>query len=144
MNAFILRFTLVIVVLALLTLIVRGDFISSSPLVIIGQACAVILMVSARLAFRNQQFRLDGAPGSGALIRRGPYRWIRHPMYTGALVLIWVSILGHWSPVNGAIGAVVLVFAVLRIEAEERVLRSHYPEFADYAKKAKRMIPFVY
>jgi protein-S-isoprenylcysteine O-methyltransferase Ste14 len=35
------------------------------------------------LSFRGR------AAGRQRLVTRGPYRWVRHPMYTGVLVLIW-------------------------------------------------------
>jgi len=132
------------VILALLALIVRGAFFSSRPLVIAGQALAVVLLIAARVAFESQKFNVTADPADGPLVRRGPYRLIRHPMYAGALLLIWAGIAGHWSMVNAVIGAVVLTVIALRIDMEERLLISRYPDYVEYRKHTRRIIPFIY
>jgi protein-S-isoprenylcysteine O-methyltransferase Ste14 len=139
-----MKYAAVVVILAILILIIRGDFFSPSPLIIAGQVAAVIIAFSARAAFRKQQFRTVAEPGDGPLVRNGPYRLIRHPMYASVLLLIWVGILGHLSVVNGIIGAVVTAVVVMRISIEEQLLRERYPEYAGYARQTKRMIPFIY
>ena len=139
-----MKYAVVVVILAILILIIRGDFFSSSPLIIAGQVAAVIIAFSARAAFRKQQFRTVAEPGDGPLVRNGPYRLIRHPMYASVLLLIWVSILGHWSVVNGIIGAVVMVIILMRIPIEEQLLRERYPDYPEYARQTKRIIPFLY
>ncbi len=143
-SLFIRRYTLIVVILALLGLLIQGDLFSRSIPIIVGQLLALALVVSARLAFGGQQLRVTADPGSGTLITRGPYRLIRHPMYAAALLLIWVSIAGHWSIVNLGIGAVVSVFAISRIAIEERLLLEHFPDYSDYRSRTKRIIPFVY
>jgi len=82
-------------------------------------------------------------PATGPLLQNGPYRFIRHPMYAAALLLIWSSIAGHPRVGNIVVGAVATVVVALRIPAEERLLRAHYPDYADYARRTKRVIPFV-
>lgn len=74
----------------------------------------------------------------------GPYRIVRHPIYFSHTVTqIGFVIANPWWP-NIAILAVVLVFQVLRIQAEERVLT----ETGDYAKYREqvrwRVLPGVY
>jgi protein-S-isoprenylcysteine O-methyltransferase Ste14 len=137
------RFGVVVALAALLWLIVSGSFLSPAPLVIAGQLVAVALAVWARRTFAGSEFRAGADPGSGPLLTVGPYRCIRHPMFTAALLLVWASILGHWSLVNGAIGAVVTATIALRIPAEEALLRSRYPEYGAYAERTRRLVPFL-
>lgn len=144
MKKVVTEFGLFVVICALVALIVRREFFSGSATVIFGQAAAVILMLSSRAAFRNQQFRIVADPGNGPLISRGPYRFLRHPMYAGALLLLWASILGHLSAVSAAIGVAVTGFIIVRIAMEERILRIKYPEYEEYAARTKRLIPFVF
>ena len=82
--------------------------------------------------------------GGPSLIRRGPYRFIRHPMYSAALLLIWASIAGHLSLLTIGIGVVVTAVAVARVSAEERLLRAQYPDYPGYAQTTKALIPFVF
>ena len=143
-NEFIRKYTLLVVVLAIIALLVQGDLLSSSALIIGGQALAILIAISARVAFRKQQLKLIADPGKGALIMRGPYRFIRHPMYAAALLFLWVSICGHWSIFNAAIGVVVTTFAIVRISVEERLLRIHYAEYGEYELRTKKILPFIY
>lgn len=79
------------------------------------------------------------------VIESGPYRFVRHPAYAGSLLTI-VGVgfaLQSW-------GAVLLIAAVFfaafgyRIKVEERALLvSLGEEYLSYAKKVKRMIPYV-
>jgi len=144
MNSFITKYGIAVVITALLVLLLRGDLFSSSAPIIAGQVFAIIISISARIAFRKQPFRVGAAPGGGVLIRKGPYSVLRHPMYAAALLFIWVSIAGHWSMVNASIGLAVTVFALVRISAEERLLRERYPDYTDYVKHTKKLIPFVF
>jgi len=144
MDTLIKKLTLPIFMLGLIMLIIRGDFLSRSPLVIAGQLAGFILIICSRVAFGKQQFNFTAEPGDGPLAQRGPYRILRHPIYAGALLIIWSSILGHWSIFNVAIGVIVLLFVLLRISAEERLLRKQYLDYADYALRTKRILPFIY
>jgi protein-S-isoprenylcysteine O-methyltransferase Ste14 len=64
-------------------------------------------------------------------------------MYAFALLLIWSGILGHLSTVNVVIGLIVTVVASIRMVTEEQFLQERYPDYAEYARKTKRIIPFI-
>jgi protein-S-isoprenylcysteine O-methyltransferase len=80
------------------------------------------------------------------LIDSGPYRYIRHPTYTGALLAFlglgfcfgnWLSILFMTVPIIAAF--------LWRIRIEERALTDALGEdYRAYAQRSKRLIPFVY
>jgi len=94
-----------------------------------------------------EHFTVDVAIRPGhALIRSGPYRLLRHPSYTGALLTFYGFSLALGSAVSLAVIAVVVTAAFLwRIEVEEAVLRRAFPEtYAQYARETKRLIPFVW
>ena len=83
---------------------------------------------------------IDGAP----LVETGAYRLIRHPIYSG-LVLGAVG----WGLVSGS--AVVIVAAGLlfllfagKSRREESWLTAAHPGYADYQRRTKRLIPWVY
>jgi protein-S-isoprenylcysteine O-methyltransferase Ste14 len=64
-------------------------------------------------------------------------------MYAAALLLIWSSILGHLSIVNIIIGLIVTGTVAIRIMTEEQFLQARYPDYAEYSRKTKRIIPFM-
>ncbi len=79
-----------------------------------------------------------------ALVTNGPYAYVRHPIYTGAVLALFGSAL------TGSIVAVVLfvisiVFCLRRIEKEEPMMLALFPEqYPAYKTRTKRFIPFVW
>jgi len=135
---------LLLMALASAGLLVRGAFFSSQPVVIMAEVTAVALMVWARLAFGRRSFHAAADPTAGGLVTTGPYRFIRHPIYTAVCLFGWSGILAHWSPINALLGALLLVGAVARMLCEERLIIEVYPEYRDYAQATKRMVPYVF
>ena len=143
LKALVSRFGVVVVVAALVWLLVNRSLFSPSPVVIAAQVLGVAVAVSARVAFGGSELRVDATPGSGPLLTGGPYAYIRHPMYAGALLLVWASILGHWSAVNALVGLLATAMAAVRMPAEEALLQRQYPEYEAYAARTRRVVPFV-
>ena len=76
------------------------------------------------------------------LIERGPYRWIRHPIYTGLLSLFLGNaiLVGDWR----GLLAVAIVFASFwrKLKLEERWLARHFGEsYSRYAARTKALVP---
>lgn len=137
------RISLPVVVVSLLGLAASGSLFSPSPVLIAVQAMAVGLAVWARRSFPRGAFRTAATPSGDGLIRRGPYRFIRHPMYSAALTLIWSGVVTHLSIWSAGTGILVTAFALVRIVVEERLLREQYPDYGDYVGATKALIPFL-
>lgn len=78
------------------------------------------------------------------LIDRGPYRLVRHPIYTGLLVMIVATALAFGRIIGFA--GVLLAFASfwIKLGHEEKVLLKQFPErYRAYQQRVKRIIPFV-
>ena len=134
---------LIVVIGAIVVLAVTRNLFTASPYVIALQAMAVALSVWARRSFPKGTFRVDANPGGSSIIRRGPYRFIRHPMYAAVLLFLWTAVLSHLSLFTIALGAIVTVVVTSRVVAEERVLRTRYPDYAEYARSTTTIIPFI-
>ena len=135
---------LLFIVAAIVVLGVTGNLLSSSPFVIAAQVAAVALNVWARISFRKGTFRVGAAPGGTSIIKRGPYRFIRHPMYAAALLFVWAAVASHLSTLTIAIGMVATALIIARVVVEERLLRATYAEYLDYSKSTKALIPYVF
>jgi protein-S-isoprenylcysteine O-methyltransferase Ste14 len=84
-------------------------------------------------------------PKPGAtLVERGPYRFVRHPMYAGAVLASfgWALVSHGWLTLVYA--GLILAFFDLKARREERWLGLELPGYAGYAKRVRRLIPFVY
>lgn len=90
-----------------------------------------------------------GGPGLSnppeRIVERGPYRWLRNPMYLGHLIFLagLALALGSW------IAALVLAFHGAwfdrRVRADERRLGELFGEpYRDYCRRVKRWIPGVW
>jgi protein-S-isoprenylcysteine O-methyltransferase Ste14 len=90
----------------IIALIATGNLLSASPLVIAVQVGAGVLLVWARLVFRRRIFHLAANPTEGGLVSSGPYRYIRHPIYTAVIVFSGAGVAAHWSwgRVSGRVG----------------------------------------
>ena len=81
---------------------------------------------------------------AGELVEGGPFRWVRHPIYSGGLAFFigWSLFAG---PVALALTAVLGVLWVLKARLEERYLASRYPSYAAYSHRVRsRLLPGVY
>lgn len=79
------------------------------------------------------------------LVRHGPYRWLRHPSYTGSLMTFigFALCLDNWLSL-AAMLPVMLAF-LWRIHVEERVLSAAFGDrYAAYARETRRLIPYIW
>ena len=78
------------------------------------------------------------------LITSGPYRWVRHPMYSSLLLMMAGIALynAHWL---NALGFVLVLSAVLgKLTLEERYLGDAVADYRDYRERTRKLIPYVY
>jgi protein-S-isoprenylcysteine O-methyltransferase Ste14 len=111
-----------------------------------------ILLVAAGLGFTVWARLHLGRNWSGvvtlkedhALIRTGPYRVVRHPIYTGLLLALLGTALaiGEWRGVL-AVGCAVIGF-LWKIRVEEALMAGSFPEYAEYRKRTAALMPLVY
>jgi protein-S-isoprenylcysteine O-methyltransferase Ste14 len=80
------------------------------------------------------------------VVKRGPYRFLRHPSYTGLLLVIaGVGLMvGNWVGAVGAVG-LVLIALVYRVRVEERALMAALGDrYRQFAASRARLIPYVW
>src|SRR5450759_3224531 len=118
------------------------------PLFVVG----ILLMVSGSL-LRRYCWRTLGKYFTGdvqaqrdqPVIRSGPYRWVRHPSYTGGMMLfIGVGLaLGSWVSVVLLAIATIAAYGY-RVAVEERALLDAIGEpYGRFMKERKRFIPYI-
>lgn len=133
----------VIAVLALVGLAAKGWILGTGPVTIGLQALAILLMVWARITFGMRSFHAAANPTEGGLVTSGPYHYVRHPIYTSVLLFVWAGIAAHLSWQSATLGLVVTAGLWGRMLSEERLIVQKYPEYAEYARRTKRVLPGV-
>jgi len=110
-----------------------------------------ILLVAAGLVFAVwARIELGGNWSSRVVIKEdhalvcgGPYRWVRHPIYSGMLLAVAGTALaiGEWR------GVLALSFAaigiLLRVRSEETQMARNFPAYEQYRRRTAALIPFV-
>lgn len=79
-----------------------------------------------------------------ALVTRGIYRFIRHPMYTSLLCLDWGLFFKKMSWMSGSIALVASLFLVLAALAEESENIEYFgTQYRDFMRRTKRFVPYL-
>ena len=78
------------------------------------------------------------------LVETGPYAFVRHPVYSGGILLSfgWAIMVRGWLTLVYA--AVLLVFLDIKSRREERWLVERFPSYQHYQRRVRKLIPFVY
>jgi protein-S-isoprenylcysteine O-methyltransferase Ste14 len=111
-----------------------------------------VVMLIAGLGFSVWARRRLGGNWSGTvtlkegheLIRTGPYRWVRHPIYSGLLLgFIGTAVsLGEWRGVAAIVLATAALLLKVRLE-EEWMIETFRDGYRRYRAEVKALIPFV-
>ncbi len=128
----------------LLALIWLHSLFSLSPIVIALQISALVLFFWARITFGRRSFHVAANPTAGGLVDTGPYRHIRHPIYTALCLFTGAGAAAHLSWKAGFAFGLIFCFALLRIFCEEFLVTKRYPEYREYAGRTWRMFPRVF
>jgi len=135
---------LIVMIAASVGLFEIGVLFTPQPLAIALQVIAVALLIWARVTFGLRSFHAAANPTRGGLVTKGPYRYIRLPIYAAACLFGWGAIIVHWSLVSVALGVLLFLGELARLLCEEQLVKQTYPEYFEYSKVTKRMIPYLF
>jgi protein-S-isoprenylcysteine O-methyltransferase Ste14 len=116
-------------------------FFAGIALMWVGMAFRYYAM---RVLGRYFTFQVDVHSGQ-TVIEAGPYRYIRHPSYTGALITVFGLglVLGNWASLVAMLACILIGYAY-RIHVEEAALVSALGEpYSEYMRRTARLVPFV-
>jgi protein-S-isoprenylcysteine O-methyltransferase Ste14 len=138
---------LVVATVALVRVLGLGDVLVRSPaLVYCGGAvfgCGLALALWARLALGRNWGMPKTLKDEPELVTSGPYRFVRHPIYTGFLLAMLGSALAtslYWLIVLVIVGG----YFVHSARVEERLMATTFPDaYPSYQARTKMLIPFL-
>ena len=138
--------TLVVIQFACLFLIAwTGPIVARQPLLFVIELLGLGLGVWAIVAMRFFNFNITpDVKIDGYLVERGPYAFIRHPMYSSLIIICAALVIDTFSWARAAVVVLLVVDLVIKLRYEEGLLSAHYPLYADYMTRTKRLFPFVW
>lgn len=122
-----------------------GPLFAANPVLLLLEGAAGMLGLWAigTMGIGNFNVTPDVKPRA-RLVTSGPYRLIRHPMYTALLAGALALVLDAFSPLRLAIWLVLLINLVVKLNYEERLLSRNLEGYSAHMQRTKRLIPFLY
>jgi protein-S-isoprenylcysteine O-methyltransferase Ste14 len=121
------------------------------PYTLLGSIAGGVLLLIGGLGIVAGIFRLGtnltAVPypkEQGILVETGPYRFVRHPMYSGAILMAlgWAFWVHGWLTIGYAV--ILFVFFDLKARREEQWLKEKFSGYANYQTRVHKLIPFIY
>ncbi len=130
---------------SLVALIVTGPIFPGSLPLLISYISGWILGIWAILAMGTGNINAGPDPlPEGKLVVKGPYAWIRHPMYAAILMVFIPLLIDHFTSLRLFIMTVLTVNLLIKIRYEERRLYLYYcKKYREYAATTWQLIPYV-
>lgn len=115
--------------------------------VIVSGALVIFGFLAVFIVYKENTFTsatIEVAPHQ-RVISTGPYAVVRHPMYAGALVILFATplALGSWWGLVMFIPMILVI--VLRLLEEERFLQRSLPGYTEYCERVTfRLVPYIW
>lgn len=118
-----------------------SEQIFAGSVIVAGGALGLWALLSMR---RSRLRALPEVHPQARLITTGPYRWIRHPMYTALVSIGLGAWLTHPTLVRFFLLLALSGVLALKIRREEACLRRAFPEYENYAARTARLCPGIW
>lgn len=129
---------------SLLFILLSGETLPKNVL-LVPELLGAVLGIWSVWEMRKSVLSVFPDPGQGfQLIKSGPYKLIRHPMYAALFLFITPLLINDFSLIRLV---ALLLFAtnqIIKMQFEEKLLKSTIPGYSDYAKNTCQIVPFVY
>ena len=100
---------------------------------------------SGRPDSRRTDTTLLGIEKTTELVTTGVYRYIRHPIYSSAVVGVWGVVLKHITVASFSLALISIVFLTLTAKMEETEnIRYFGHKYLEYMKRTRMFIPFLF
>jgi protein-S-isoprenylcysteine O-methyltransferase Ste14 len=106
--------------------------------------CGVVLRMSAVRELGTLYSHRVHVTDAHRIVQTGPYKWLRHPAYSGMLMahVGFVALFFNWLSV-ALLFCALLPAIVIRIHVEERAL-AHVPGYAEFCRRRARLVPLIW
>ena len=107
----------------------------------------ILFLIPGLWALFSMKFRFNVAPEllpGSRIITSGPYKYIRHPMYTTVLGTTLTVVIFSFTYFLLMIWLILLITLLMKLFYEESLIEKEFGGYADYKSKSKRIIPFIF
>jgi protein-S-isoprenylcysteine O-methyltransferase Ste14 len=107
-------------------------------------ALAGVLAIGLASSRLGPDLRAHPAPGAEATLRTdGPYRLVRHPIYSGLILFaVGLAAIAATALAAALVGTLVLLLSY-KMRLEERLLAARFRDYEAYARRTPRLIPRI-
>ncbi len=116
------------------------------PLPVTGAivSLAGVALMAAAFSFLRTAVQIAPIPKEGAhLVTNGIYRYFRHPIYTGMVVVAIGLFLRRPSYLAGGAAIALILFLIFKARFEESLLRTRYAKYDQYLQRTWGVLPWL-
>jgi protein-S-isoprenylcysteine O-methyltransferase Ste14 len=95
---------------------------------------SAVVFVYARLSLGRS---IGFVPANRGIVTRGAYKFVRHPIYTGAFLAMLALVLRSYSRLNLVLGATIVLLFMVKSIVEEYFLKRDDPAYATYIQRVR-------
>ena len=131
--------------LSLFLIATTGSIWPSNNFLLAIELFGLGLGVWAILAMGTGNFNITpNIKANSEFIVSGPYKYIRHPMYSSLLLATLPLIINSMSVFRTTVWLVLLIDLLLKLNYEEKLLIDAVQDYSKYRKATFRIVPFLY
>lgn len=106
---------------------------------------AIFLILWAIIVMRKSKLRISPIPAADALlITEGPYKYIRHPMYTAIFMGVTGLLIIYFTWMRLVMAIALAVVLLIKMSWEEKMLSMKFITYKNYIAHSKKIIPYLF
>ena len=126
-------------------ILVSGPWIAGHGWFLALELSGILLGAWAILTMKVKNVNVFPEVRAGSrLVTAGPYRWIRHPMYTGLLMIMLALVCESFSYWRGLCWLLLGANLVVKLSYEETLLQEVFDDYEAYRLRTWRLVPWIF
>jgi len=131
--------------LCILMIFITGDLLPLSFIAIVILVLAIFLGLWSLWTMFIKKFRITNKISSDSrIVAKGPYKFIRHPLYSSLLLILLTIVLNHFTFIRLILWLILLTVVFAKLMYEERSIIKRNTDYLIYKRGTKRLLPFIY
>jgi len=130
-------------ILATVFILVSGPVFTPTVLYILIQVFGLLLIIWAVITIKSKHRKRHDLPQGYFFAEHGPYEIIRHPIYAGFLLIMFSAVEIEFTFLRLVALLILCAALFMKILREEYTMTQEVPEYREYKKKTKAIIPYL-